>query len=224
MKYSLYLFAAAAFSLASCGSDAQSGEATDVSSDSGNAYSISIDQSVVGWTGTKVVGMGSHSGTFGISEGRLTVNEGALVGGSITLDLNNIVCTDTASWMTEELKGKLVGHLKDTSFLFVAEHPTAVFEIASVEALANPDEAGNSHSITGNLTLRGETRSISFPAHVEVSDSGIQASGVATINRLDWGINYDKEKMSLSEKLKASVQNGIVGENVEISFSLNAAQ
>jgi polyisoprenoid-binding protein YceI len=59
---------------------------------------------------------------------------------------------------------------------------------------------------------------------VEVSDSGIQASGVATINRLDWGINYDKEKMSLSEKLKASVQNGIVGENVEISFSLNAAQ
>ncbi|MDA0685981.1 MAG: hypothetical protein O3C22_04025 [Bacteroidetes bacterium] len=48
MKHSLYLFAAAAISLASCGSDAQSGEATDISSDSGNAYSISVDQSVVG--------------------------------------------------------------------------------------------------------------------------------------------------------------------------------
>jgi len=224
MKHSLYLFAAAVFSLASCGSDAQSGDAADISSDSGNAYSISIDQSVVGWTGTKVVGMGSHSGTFGIAEGSLTVNEGALVGGSITLDLNNIVCTDTASWMTEELKGKLVGHLKDTSFLFVAEHPTAVFEIASVEALAKADEAGNSHSVTGNLTLRGETRSISFPALIVVSEAGIKASGVATINRLDWGINYDKENLSLSEKLKAKLQNGIVGENVEISFTLTAAK
>ncbi len=224
MKHSLYLFAAAVFSLASCGSDAQSGDAADISSDSGNAYSISIDQSVVGWTGTKVVGMGSHSGTFGIAEGSLTVNEGALVGGSITLDLNNIVCTDTASWMTEELKGKLVGHLKDTSFLFVAEHPTAVFEIASVEALATADEAGNSHSVTGNLTLRGETRSISFPALIVVSEAGIKVSGVATINRLDWGINYDKENLSLSEKLKAKLQNGIVGENVEISFTLTAAK
>jgi len=224
MKHSLYLFAAAVFSLASCGSDAQSGDAADISSDSGNAYSISIDQSVVGWTGTKVVGMGSHSGTFGIAEGSLTVNEGALVGGSITLDLNNIVCTDTASWMTEELKGKLVGHLKDTSFLFVAEHPTAVFEIASVEALAKADEAGNSHTLTGNLTLRGETRSISFPALIVVSEAGIKASGVATINRLDWGINYDKENLSLSEKLKAKLQNGIVGENVEISFTLTAAK
>ena len=224
MKHSLYLFAAAVFSLASCGSDAQSGDAADISSDSGNAYSISIDQSVVGWTGTKVVGMGSQSGTFGIAEGSLTVNEGALVGGSITLDLNNIVCTDTASWMTEELKGKLVGHLKDTSFLFVAEHPTAVFEIASVEALAKADEAGNSHTLTGNLTLRGETRSISFPALIVVSEAGIKASGVATINRLDWGINYDKENLSLSEKLKAKLQNGIVGENVEISFTLTAAK
>ncbi|MFZ9970518.1 MAG: YceI family protein [Bacteroidia bacterium] len=209
--------------LAACGSNANSGEATDINSDSGAQFAVNVEASTVAWTGTKVVGMGMHAGTFGIQSGSFTVKEGQVVGGSFVLDLNNIVCTDTASWMNEELKGKLVGHLKDTSFLFVAEFPTATFEIANVVALDSADANGNSHTVTGNLTLRGETRSISFPAKMEVSETSVHAVGQAVINRLDFGINYDKEKMSLTEKLKATVQNGIVGENVTIDMDLTAS-
>ena len=44
--------------------------------------------------------------------------------------------------------------------------------------------------ITGDLTLHGVTKRISFPATVAVSDAQVQASSEFSINRKDFGINY----------------------------------
>jgi hypothetical protein len=41
---------------------------------------------------------------------------------------------------------------------------------------------------------------------------------------LDWGVNYDKDKMSLSEKLQASAKNGIVSKDMEITFNITATK
>jgi polyisoprenoid-binding protein YceI len=207
--------ATTAFIFTSCGSDATKAEdAKDVATDSEVNYTLDATASVINWRGTKVVGMGEHVGTIAINEGTIGVKENALASGNFTIDMNSIVVTDTASWLTDDKRGQLTGHLQSDDFFNVATYPTAKFEITSVE--------GN--NISGNLTIRDVTKNITFPAEISVSENEVTAKGSVVINRLDWNINYDKEKMSLSESAQASAKNGIVGKDIEISIALKATK
>jgi len=220
-KSFIYLTAAVAgMAMASCGSNATEAGAADSTlsaTEGSSTFNISTE-SVVGWKGTKVVGMGSHAGTIGITEGTLSLENGNLTAGSVTIDMKNIVVTDS---MPDEYKQQLIGHFSANDFFNVEQFPTAKFEITGSEAKADGDYT---HVISGNLTLRDSTKNISFPATVSVDENGLSAVGTAVINRLDWGVNYDKEKMSLSEKLQAEAKNGIVSKDIEITFDIKASK
>lgn len=220
-KSFIYLTAAVAgLALASCGSNAAEAGAADSTlsaTEGSSTFNISTE-SVVGWKGTKVVGMGSHAGTIGITEGTLSLENGNLTAGSVTIDMKNIVVTDS---MPDEYKQKLIGHFSANDFFNVEQFPTAKFEITGSEAKADGEYT---HVISGNLTLRDSTKNISFPATVSVDENGLSAVGTAVINRLDWGVNYDMEKMSLSEKLQAEAKNGIVSKDIEITFDIKASK
>ncbi len=220
-KSFIYLTAAVAgMAMASCGSNATEAGAADSTlsaTEGSSTFNISTE-SVVGWKGTKVVGMGSHAGTIGITEGTLSLENGNLTAGSVTIDMKNIVVTDS---MPDEYKQQLIGHFSANDFFNVEQFPTAKFEITGSEAKADGDYT---HVISGNLTLRDSTKNISFPATVSVDENGLTAVGTAVINRLDWGVNYDKEKMSLSEKLQAEAKNGIVSKDIEITFDIKASK
>src|SRR5947208_14307857 len=90
---------------------------------------------------------------------------------------------DAASLFTDF--DMLTTHLKSPDFFEVRRFPMAKFESIKIEP-----GAGNSQ-ITGKLTLHGVTREVTVPARVEVSDAGIKLTSEFTINRLDYGINYD---------------------------------
>ena len=220
-KSFIYLTAAVAgMAMASCGSNATEAGAADSTlsaTEGSSTFNISTE-SVVGWKGTKVVGMGSHAGTIGITEGTLSLENGNLTAGSVTIDMKNIVVTDS---MPDEYKQQLIGHFSANDFFNVEQFPTAKFEITGSEAKADGDYT---HVISGNLTLRDSTKNISFPATVSVDENGLSAVGTAVINRLDWGVNYDMEKMSLSEKLQAEAKNGIVSKDIEITFDIKASK
>ena len=220
-KSFIYLTAAVAgMAMASCGSNATEAGAADSTlsaTEGSSTFNISTE-SVVGWKGTKVVGMGSHAGTIGITEGTLSLENGNLTAGSVTIDMKNIVVTDS---MPDEYKQQLIGHFSANDFFNVEQFPTAKFEITGSEAKADGDYT---HVISGNLTLRDSTKNISFPATVSVNENGLSAVGSAVINRLDWGVNYDMEKMSLSEKLQAEAKNGIVSKDIEITFDIKASK
>ena len=220
-KSFIYLTAAVAgMAMASCGSNATEAGAADstLSATEGSSTFTISTESVVGWKGTKVVGMGSHAGTIGITEGTVSLENGNLTAGSVTIDMKNIVVTDS---IPDEYKQKLIGHFSADDFFNVEQFPTAKFEITGSEAKADGDYT---HVISGNLTLRDSTKNISFPATVSVDENGLAAVGTAVINRLDWGVNYDKEKMSLSEKLQAEAKNGIVSKDIEITFDIKASK
>jgi len=220
-KSFIYLTAAVAgMAMASCGSNATEAGAADstLSATEGSSTFTISTESVVGWKGTKVVGMGSHAGTIGITEGTLSLENGNLTAGSVTIDMKNIVVTDS---MPDEYKQQLIGHFSANDFFNVEQFPTAKFEITGSEAKSDGDYT---HVISGNLTLRDSTKNISFPATVSVDENGLSAVGTAVINRLDWGVNYDKEKMSLSEKLQAEAKNGIVSKDIEITFDIKASK
>ena len=220
-KSFIYLTAAGAgMAMASCGSNATEAGAADstLSATEGSSTFTISTESVVGWKGTKVVGMGSHAGTIGITEGTVSLENGNLTAGTVTIDMKNIVVSDS---IPDEYKQKLIGHFSADDFFNVEQFPTAKFEITGSEAKADGDYT---HVISGNLTLRDSTKNISFPATVSVDENGLTAVGTAVINRLDWGVNYDKEKMSLSEKLQAEAKNGIVSKDIEITFDIKASK
>lgn len=220
-KQFFYLSAAVAvLAMASCGSNATEAGAADSTlnaTEGSVTYNVS-KESTIGWKGTKAVGMGEHFGTIGISEGTLSVENGNLTSGSFTIDMKSIAVSDS---MPDEYKQKLIGHFSSDDFFNIEQFPTAKFELTGAEAKADGEYT---HVVSGNLTLRDSTKNISFPATVSVSETEVSAKGSVVINRLDWGINYDKEKMSLSEKLQASAKNGVVSKDIQITLDIKAAK
>jgi len=163
------------------GEKAETTESAEVAAASGTEIALNISASKVTWTGSKV--SGSHTGDVALKSGSLTVSGGKITGGNFVADLNTINDTD----MQGEFKGKLEGHLKSPDFFDVAQFPEAKFEITSV---AEGTEAGKV-TISGNLTMRGVTKNITFPATVtEATETSVKASADFNVLREDWGLVY----------------------------------
>jgi polyisoprenoid-binding protein YceI len=154
----------------------------------GDTLSIDIAGSTVGWVGTKTGGQ--HNGTFGISNGFLTVADGNVTGGAFDIDVTSLSVLD----LTGEDKGKLEGHLKSADFFLVDSFPTAKFEITNVAAFDSATQSsklpGATHTISGNLTLRGQTNNVSFPAIVNIEGNKVTAVADFNIDRTNWGLVY----------------------------------
>lgn len=50
------------------------------------------------------------------------------------------------------------------------------------------------HTITGNLTLKNVTKSISFPAKVSQANGVITADANFTFDRTQWNLSYGNDK------------------------------
>ena len=208
MKKVVLFFAAGAFVLTSCVSnpEGQRAETTDSVAEVdavGTELPVNSDASTVKWTRNKVTG--EHFGEVKITSGVLLVNDGKLTGGNFVADLNTIDVQD----MEGEYKDKLDGHLRSDDFFDVANHPEASFVITSVADGANDGEV----VISGNLTMRGVTKNITFNANVtEVSENSVRANADFNVAREDWGVNYAGQADDLISKefnLKIDVVAGI---------------
>lgn len=178
--------------LSSCGNKAknkiESSEEQTVAKagESSNIYVVDTEKSRLKWEAYKLAS--KHYGTVDIKSGELSVEQGELKAGKFIIDMPTITVLDLKD---EKNNAKLTNHLKDTDFFHVDSFPTSRFEISDVEALNEQDEEGYTHKITGNLTILDKTRSISFPAKLELNDDAVTAYAIFTINRLDWGIKYN---------------------------------
>ena len=189
MKKITLLLALAAFTF-SCSNNADKAETTEVTEASGNAEAgLPVTSSSLKWTGKKLTG--EHFGTVKIAQGNLIVEEGQLTGGSFTMDMKSIVVED----LTDPSYNKdLTDHLNSADFFDTANHPEAKFEITGVESLATADAAGNTHTISGNLTIKGITNGIKFPATVVLSEGKANAKASFAIDRTLWDIKFKSGK------------------------------
>ncbi|MES2618439.1 MAG: YceI family protein [Bacteroidota bacterium] len=216
MKKLIYSISIAAL-FAACNNPSAT-QATDtqaVATDStGAKYLVDVTGSTLNWEGASL--SGGHNGTINISEGSLTVKEGNITAGNFTIEMTSIKDLD----LTDATKnGYLVGHLNDTDFFNTKIYPTGKFEITSVSAIAN-DTAGNTHSISGNLTLKGQSKNITFPAKVAINGDAVEASGSVAINRLDWGITYGSTTAFPS--LKAKLKDKAIKDEFKVIIALKA--
>ncbi|MDO4728365.1 MAG: YceI family protein [Bacteroidota bacterium] len=175
-------------------------------------YTADAANSKIEWKGAKLGGMDAHNGTIAIKSGELSVKDGMIESGSFVIDMNSISVLDITDPKKKEM---LEGHLKGSDeknadhFFNVAQFPEGKFEITAVKE-------GN---IEGNLTLKGETKNISFPATVTVNDTEVSVvTETFTINRTEWNINYNNEESEIAKTAKDKV----ISNNIEIKLDIKA--
>jgi len=194
--------------------EAKTGDAQKAAASSGAVYEVKSD-SEVHWRGVKPTG--EHVGTVSISDGQVKVAGGEVTSGSITIDLNSIVNED----LQGDMNARLVGHLKSEDFFYTEEYPTAEFDIVSMEEYTGTAPEGGvtpTHEVTGNLTMRGETKSITFPAAISVSDSEVSVqTNEFAIDRTLWGVNFKSKKVFA--ELKDDFINDMINMKFDVTFS-----
>ncbi|XZF13322.1 YceI family protein [Chitinophagaceae bacterium MMS25-I14] len=160
----------------------------------GNVYKADLAQSHVEFIGTKPVG--KHHGSFLLKNGQLTVDNGTVNGGKFTIDINTLKADDQDSIGN----AKLAGHLLSPDFFDAQKFPEAIFEITGVKTGVDTAVGKDvvmkdaTHTITGNLTLKGVTKSISFPAKLAMNETQTTADASFNIDRTQWNLAYGNDK------------------------------
>jgi polyisoprenoid-binding protein YceI len=181
-------------------SQAVTGEATQASSPKpagAQNYSITPENSKIEFVGSKVTG--SHNGSFQKFAGEIHYTGDVTTSHvTITMDSDSLT-TDTPD---------LTKHLKTADFFDVAKYPQAKFESTAIKA---GGDKGASHTVTGNLTLHGVTKSVTFPATIAATPDAVTVDSSFAINRKDFGINFAgatdnliRDDVVLTLKIKAS--------------------
>ncbi|MBX7044490.1 MAG: YceI family protein [Ignavibacteria bacterium] len=150
---------------------------------------VNSSASEVLWHGEKVVG--KHDGDVKIKQGVLNVKDGKIVGGEVEIDLNTITNKDLTD---AGFNAKLVNHLKSEDFFDVAKFPIAKLELSEVTPIQNAASGQPNYTVKGNLTIRGTTKGISFPALLNVTDSKVTGEATFDIDRTEFGLKYGSGK------------------------------
>lgn len=142
----------------------------------GEKYLITSDNSRIEFVASKVTG--SHNGSFKKFSGDIDFNgqpENSRV--SITIQTNSVE-TDTPD---------LTRHLQTPDFFDVVKYPQATFVSTEIKP---GGEKGATHTVSGNLTLHGVPKSLTFPATIVVSPGAVTVDSTFALNRKDFGINF----------------------------------
>jgi len=143
-----------------------------------NKESLALSpESKVAFVGAKITA--SHDGAFTQFTGSIDLVDGKPEGSAVNIeiDMNSLVIEPA----------KLAGHLKTADFFDVEKFPKTTFASTGVSPGGS---GGATHTVTGNLTLHGVTKAISFPATIAVSQLGVDATADFVINRKDFGVVY----------------------------------
>lgn len=144
-------------------------------------YTVDVTKSEITWEGKKFAG--SHNGTVNLTSGTLGFNGKKLAEGGFIANMTTIKDADKNAGLEK--------HLKADDFFGVEKFPAANFVIKKV--------AGNGPAvnITGDLTIKGVTQSITFPATVVWNaDKTVTATAdKIVIDRTKFGIQFKSKSV-----------------------------
>jgi polyisoprenoid-binding protein YceI len=171
-------------------------------------FKVDASKSTFKWTGKKVTG--SHWGYIKFTEGTVSIEKGALVGGAFIIDMNSLDCQDLQAGKGAE---KLVGHLKADDFFGTDKFPNASLKIKSTSPKGN-----NMYDVKADLTIKGITNEITFPATVSVAGGALTATANFNVDRTKFDIKYGSGSFfeNLGDK---AISNEF---QVEINLAANA--
>ena len=146
---------------------------------------VDLDQSLIRWRGTKFWGLGKHEGTVRLKGGSFCVRQGRVLHGWFEADMRSIEVTDIPA-SDPVPRRRLTEHLLGEDFFAVAAHPVSRFILREVH-----QERGRLYRIVGDMTIRGQTRPLTFYARGwSVTDQELRAQAAFSIDRHQFGVRY----------------------------------
>lgn len=166
-------------------------------------YRLVPEESLLRWAGRNTGS--THHGTLRFASGELDATGAGpadpVLSGKpgadglsawFVMDMTTISDTDL---LGQELHPVLEKHLHSDDFFFTVMFPEATFISTAVRLAENAQATRPNAMIQGNLTLRGMTSEIAFPAHIRNLDPGRLAI-VANLDfdRTQWGVIYGSSR------------------------------
>ncbi len=148
------------------------------------------ENTAVEWVGSK--SDGKHEGGFKRIAGTATASSTD----PATLKLDVTIATNSIHSDNE----KLTAHLKSPDFFDVRRFPKITFQSTKVE------KTEKGHKVTGDLTLLGKKKSISFPAKIAVTDGGLTLDAQFKIDRTQFGMNYGEGQIANDVALDVKIK------------------
>lgn len=169
---------------------------------------VVAEKSSVTWTGKKKLIPWVDTGTISIKNGSGVVKDGVIGENAIVFDMKSIIATKTGGGGGQD---KLASHLQSKDFFDVETYPTSTLVVKSI----TPKTAGVVE-VTANLTVKGVTHQIVFPATVTVSGTDVQSTGTITLDRTKWNITYG------SGSFFDNLGNNVIDDMFTVDFTLVA--
>ena len=164
---------------------------------------VNIAASTLLWKGFKPTG--SHNGTVKLTSGAMSVSNGLITAGEFVIDMSSITDADGSA--------RLDGHLKSADFFDVEKYPTSKFVVTSSEVKEGK------MMVTGNLTIKDVTKSITIPATVSETEGVVTfKSETFELNRADFNVKYGSK--SFFDNLK----DKFINDNMEMSFEVQGTK
>ncbi len=179
------------------------------SSNKGKKLNLSVPDSKLEWVGKKVTG--KHNGTVDITGGELFVDNGNLTGGNFDIDFKSIKVLDLQD---PQMNAKLTNHLKSDDFFSAEKFPVGEFKLTSATPLS--DGSGNNYTIGGNLTIKGITKPVIFPAKVTINGDAVTAIADFKIDRTLWDVKFR------SGKFFENLGDNLISDDIELKVNIAA--
>lgn len=146
----------------------------------GDALKLNTEKSNVHWLAKKVTGQ--HNGTVAVKSGSMHMHGDVLESVEVVIDMTSIACNDLEDATYNK---KLVNHLNSPDFFDTKNHSEATFASTKVEK-----DAEGGFVITGDLTIKGITQSVTFNAKAKVRDGVVVAVAKLTFDRSKFDVRY----------------------------------
>lgn len=149
----------------------------------GAAGALTPANTKIEFVGTKADGQ--HSGGFAKFAGSITPADGDFAASKISIEIETDSLTSDNPMLTN--------HLKAPDFFEVKKFPKASFVSKSIKA-GGAD--GATHTITGDFTLHGVTKTIDIPAKVTTTDDALTLESKFQIDRTQYGMTYQPQRVN----------------------------
>ena len=148
---------------------------------SAGTWSLDAARLTVGLRSKSVWGLVSVKGTFQQVSGSVTVSPAGEVSGTITV----------AAASVETKNKKRDAHLRSADFFDSGKYPDITVRVDRI----TPD--GDGVTVAGALTVRDQTRPVSFPATVSAAGGGeVQLDAELQVDRSDYGLTWNQMGMA----------------------------
>ena len=222
-KLSVLSLAVVTLFLTSCGKktseETTTAEEQQVAEKTGEVLAVNLETSKVDWKAFHKGGFAPRWGTLSLTSGEVSVEGEELTAGDFVIDMKSLKVDPASVTEKDKKSADLEAHLKNADFFDVEKNPTAAFKITNVAALdtaATEAIEGANKTVSGNLTLKGKSLNVSFPAKVTVANGTASIQAKFTVNRADWDIKFGTSEADPAEWM--------ISKDIEIGINVNAAK